>query len=534
VSVQRQIWCTVLLALALLPSAWIAGRFRDMPHFGRFDDDGVYVVCARSLAEGGGYRIASLPDQPFETKYPPLFPALVAGIWKLDPHFPENLRWIVLLGWCSLAGAVYLSFAWFRRLGFGDGAAVAMAALIAVNPVAIFFGVSAMSEMLFTALLVGCLLALDRETISPGVAAAAGLIASAAYLCRTAALPLLVTVPLCLLLRRRARAAAGFAAGFLPSIFGWTWWAAAHRVHTTDPTLLFHTDYFGQILYGFRWAELPATLSYNARMLVASAGRLVLFGRADTDPASYWVSLVGMVVVVCAIAALWRERRRPPFGLTFALAYCGVLLLWWTPPNERFLLPVYPILLAAIASEFRRFTAQLPAHGAARFVPACGVAALLAANIFSSGHAIPRIIEADASDLAARRAAYEWIDRNAPADARLYAYFDTELYLYTHRQATLLHLLGNPAGANIPARVSALERLPDFARRKGLSLAMITRDDFVRDVPPAEARAVRRALVRNPALEPVYQTAAVGIYRLRNVTPILVQSGFHEPRTLGR
>ncbi len=50
-----------------------------MPHLGFYHDDSIYWVSARSLATGDGYRIESLPGEPYQTKYPPLYPALLAA-----------------------------------------------------------------------------------------------------------------------------------------------------------------------------------------------------------------------------------------------------------------------------------------------------------------------------------------------------------------------------------------------------------------------------------------------------------------------
>jgi hypothetical protein len=43
---------TILLISGLVSSGLVAWRYRHIPHFGRFDDDAVYVVCAKALAEG--------------------------------------------------------------------------------------------------------------------------------------------------------------------------------------------------------------------------------------------------------------------------------------------------------------------------------------------------------------------------------------------------------------------------------------------------------------------------------------------------
>ena len=63
----------------------VAGAFRgvpmansDLPSFGDLHDDSLYYVSAKSLADGGGYRIESLPGEPAQTKYPPLYPLLLS------------------------------------------------------------------------------------------------------------------------------------------------------------------------------------------------------------------------------------------------------------------------------------------------------------------------------------------------------------------------------------------------------------------------------------------------------------------------
>ena len=96
---------------ALVPSAYLAWTLRTMPHLGFYHDDSIYWVSGRSLAMGDGYRIESLPGQPYQTKYPPLYPALLAAIWKLDPQFPANLPLATLFAWLLLP--LFLAALWF-------------------------------------------------------------------------------------------------------------------------------------------------------------------------------------------------------------------------------------------------------------------------------------------------------------------------------------------------------------------------------------------------------------------------------------
>src|SRR5580704_329377 len=106
-----------LFVCALAPSAYLAWTNRDMAHLGFYQDDSIYWVSGHSLASGDGYRIQSLPGEPYQTKYPPLYPALLAAIWKLDPRFPANLPLATLFAWLLLP--LFLAALWFLLRDYG-------------------------------------------------------------------------------------------------------------------------------------------------------------------------------------------------------------------------------------------------------------------------------------------------------------------------------------------------------------------------------------------------------------------------------
>src|ERR1051325_8907984 len=93
--------------------AWMV---RDVPHLGYFQDDALYWLGAKSLADGQGYRIPSLPGAPFQTKYPPLYPWMLTAVWKLDRVFPQNLRWALLMSWLLLPVYLWLARSLLRDL----------------------------------------------------------------------------------------------------------------------------------------------------------------------------------------------------------------------------------------------------------------------------------------------------------------------------------------------------------------------------------------------------------------------------------
>ena len=72
---------------------------------GVFQDDGLYAILAKSIANGEGLRFLNLPDSPAATHYPPGYPFFLSLLWRLSPSFPDN---IVLF---KFANAVWLALA---------------------------------------------------------------------------------------------------------------------------------------------------------------------------------------------------------------------------------------------------------------------------------------------------------------------------------------------------------------------------------------------------------------------------------------
>ena len=91
-----------MFALLLVPSGWNAWTHRDMPQLGKLHDDSLYVIAGRSIAQGLGSKIPSLPGEPAQTKYPPLLPALVSLVWLAHPD-PFTIRPALTgLAWFSM------------------------------------------------------------------------------------------------------------------------------------------------------------------------------------------------------------------------------------------------------------------------------------------------------------------------------------------------------------------------------------------------------------------------------------------------
>ena len=171
-------------------------------------DDGVYVLTAKALAAGEGYRLVQLPERPLQTKYPILYPAVLAVIWRAWPTFPDNLVAMQLLSCISMAAALGMSHLYSVRWGVLDRSAAAVAATVtATVPLLGYFATLPMSEGLFMLALIAAMWQTESLAATRGEGwrgrVVCGLTLTACALLRTAGL-VIVMVMLIWLARRRA------------------------------------------------------------------------------------------------------------------------------------------------------------------------------------------------------------------------------------------------------------------------------------------------------------------------------------------
>jgi hypothetical protein len=512
-----------IVLLALVPATRLAWLARDMPHLGHFHDDSIYLVSAKSLAEGHGYRILSLPAEPFQTKYPPLWPLILAAIWKIAPHFPENLKWEMALTWLMLPLFVGLAWRWFRAAGLSFQTRVALCAVLALNPWMAFLSTTVMSDLVFSALLLAVLLATRQASRNAWAAPAAGILAAAAYLVKAAALPFLIAGPLWLALRRKFRAAAILFCAMLPAVVWWMLWARQHRSHARDIVSLYYTDYLGYQIYNVGWRDLPLVMWKNLDAIFSSVGGLLIFDLGNTPAGMHFARLLAIGAIIGTVRFA-RQRGMTPYHW-FAAGYTAILLVWHFQPNERFLLPLYPLLLAGIATELQHLTGVIRKawpRGMANRVVGVAMAGSLAAltcggtawNLDALLRHFPGIIEQHRAVLASNRIAFSWIAQHAP-DAAFWAYDDPVFFLYTGQHAA--HQPVDPLPFYRQDREAILRpfrSLPAFARQQHLDYLFLTAADFHRDLPPAERAEVGRILAQDAALRLAYQSPLGSIFRV--------------------
>lgn len=520
----RKLAATGLFVLALAPSAYLAWTLRSMAHLGFYHDDSIYWVSAKSLASGAGYRIASLPGEPYQTKYPPLYPALLSLVWKLNPRFPVNLPIATLLAW--LLAPTYLAMVWLflRQCRFGWAEQCALVLLAGLSPIAAVFSFSLMPELLFTALLLASLLLAESATDPDSnrwLALAAGVCAAMAYLTKSAAAPLLITVPLVFAFKKQFAKAGLFIGGMIPAVACWQYWVSQHLSHSADLVTLYYTNYFGFQLYNVPLKDLPLVAWHNLDGFLMGAGKLLTFD------VPYGSKHLERIVAAAAIAGCVRLARRTR-QLQYPIAAAGmtaVLLVWHYVPDQRFVFPLYPLLLAGLWTELVNVWQALRASWnkpvfadrAAAAVGAtvlCSFAAFLVfTTFFGLFRFLPDLFAAYRADFESRRAAYQWIANNAAPEASVYAYDDPVLYLFTGRKSCGLpippkfHYHDDQAGVD-----NLLLSVPDFAREHRLSYLLLFPDDFYRDEHERGARLERRGVESSRGLRAVFKTPTTAIY----------------------
>jgi hypothetical protein len=415
---------------------------------GQCHDDGIYVLMAKALAQGDGYRLTHLPGQPPQTKYPPLYPVLLALLWKLWPDFPSNL--VLLQGFSLVCQTGFLATSYLYTVRFAHaprGVAFSACLLCSVFSPFIFYAIVTMSEALFGLILVAMLWWLEGAVRDPEPRPTdflGGVLLGLPFLCRSVGL---LFIPLGLLLlwqhgKRWRWATLGALAATLP----WIAWSlrAASDWHA-DPVRGYYTDYVGW------WSSLglPAitrVMSYNARWFITLlSGPLsdgLIGGLRQSSYQNLRFALAGIAGLL-ALAVLIHDVWRGRVLATILTAYLVLVCVWpWLP--HRFLVPMMPLLTVYLLRGL-----LLPANrpSLATAWPRLGVMALvlaLAANAVKHTHMIilrhtddtPTPEQDERRHSWTRmRALLDWLWAHSEASDVIAAGADPAVSLYTGRRA---------------------------------------------------------------------------------------------------
>ncbi|HEV2386402.1 MAG TPA: hypothetical protein VGS20_04010 [Candidatus Acidoferrales bacterium] len=520
-------WQWFLLAAILALYAATIARLGPAANFGAIQDDAIYFASAKALAAGQGYLLPSFPGGLATLKYPELYPRLLSWIWRVDPHFPDNV--IPAIGLAAAFGCWFLAMCFLtakKTMGLESGWSLAVAAFCGFNFFALLAGGSVLSDMPFAAMLLAAALAADRA-LEPGAhwgwAVAAGALAGTSVGLRAVGAAAVAGIALVALIRRAySRAVLMGAAGgalALPWLLPAVLRALATRTGPagTVPqgwaqTLAFYTSYVGQWRqFVPDWATQRSVLLKNSVGVLEDPGIYLLSPLGNRNAL---VSVAGGSVASLAawagMAARWRRGGWKAIHGMF-LFYLLTILPWPFPPH-RFFLPFAPLALGGLAAMTRDVAAQVgrefrgaappakrvalrQAQGRERSRTAAaalgllifGVGAMAAVNC---GYAAPRqlaaVMAARRAALAEQRQAYAWIRNQTPARARFIAYDDVLLYLYTGRQAVRPIAVSSASAYRDDAAMARreAERLGDVARQVDAEYWTVSDVDFGVELDP--------------------------------------------------
>jgi 4-amino-4-deoxy-L-arabinose transferase-like glycosyltransferase len=522
---NNRIAAATLFLVLLAPSAWFAWTNRDMPSLGRKHDDAVYYLGSKSLTMGQGYRILSLPGQPFETKYPPVLSWLLTLPWLMG-GFPQNLVIATAIQWAAIPLFLWLSLLWLRRLSLPVPQQWIAIALLALSPYTVTFGAGIFPEVLFTVFLLASLLLCDESRRHDNEliwAAAAGALAGVAYLTRTAGVVALVSGPLTYLLWRRWRSALAFTLGMLPAVLAWMIWVKLHHPIATDPVSLFYTDYVGFQFLNVKLADFGLVTWTNVSYLLDGIGSLVFPIESD----SIFLQFARKTVAVAAIAGLVRRRHNPlvvPYAL-FAVLMCLEQIVWHFPPNLRMLYPLVPLLAAGLTIESEHFIDLLrrsfahPDSGqrGAAWVMSAGAVAVVAASVWMQCSMtfleLPRLADDNRRWQQDNLAAYNWIAANTSVDSRVVTW-SPGLYLYTGRQTVpLLTMPIQWYRQDTQQLLAPFRTLSTYASVNGLSYVYFHRSDYG-SLAPGHGDEANAYVERDPGLQRVFRSGQGTVYRV--------------------
>jgi hypothetical protein len=342
--ILRSAWPLVLLLALGLSSL----AFFSAPNIiGLFHDDGIYAVVAKALSDGNGYRIISLPGDPYQTKYPFLYPYLLSWAWSVNPDISEVIPLLHFANAFFYGVSLLLAYGlYMRNSDGGKSDAVLYVVLVGANASVFSMTGYTLSDIPFMAACLCCLgLAnlenrfLTRTKSMVLLSASVGV----AFMLRQAGAALILAGLIHFLLSGKRKEFYLFVVIVGCLIVPWLFWQALHASGAVqNPLFAYYQSYESPAL--FLALSDPGAASQivwdNLRYLVYSIDSMIL--RLHIIPGLrfiiYPLMLWGLLSIV---------RRQTIFFNGFLLFYSGLILSWPFHP-ARYSMPLVPVLLLSL------------------------------------------------------------------------------------------------------------------------------------------------------------------------------------------
>jgi hypothetical protein len=380
--VKRQARDRIIFAAAAMLVVPVIYVLRLNHAAGLMTDDAWYMVLAKSLADGTGYRLVSSAATPIQPLYPPGSPAILSLVFRISPEFPQNLWLLKSVSIAAMFGVGLLTYVYLHRhRRLSKELAFLLALAVTITPAFVFLATSTvMSECCFTLCQLAALVMIHRsvktsdEAAGGKMALLAGVLAGTAMLTRSAAIALIVAAVLWLLKQRLWRRAALFGTVVVLCVLPWMVYA-----RTNAPTAAERTAHGGAVAYEYvdqlsmRWAGAPIFGRIAARELPERIQTNVvdIFGRGIGGilaPTIFRTGSESGEEVVSLVPRVGMGANAPAMAISFVLSTIALIgytrtvreqltvaellvpitlaiIVLWPFWSFRFVLPVTPFLL---------------------------------------------------------------------------------------------------------------------------------------------------------------------------------------------
>jgi hypothetical protein len=357
------------------------------PAAGLYVDDAWYIVLARALWQGDGFRLISSAATPILPAFPPGFAMILAPVVGMTAPFPDNVIALKAVSIVAMAGVGLGTYVYLSRFSAVPSQAAAVIAIATtLIPAFVFLTTSTvMSDATFTLCQLALAIAVERAAAADAarqprarlIAAAA--IAVALLLIRAAGVAAVAASMLYLAWRRGSRSAAAFA---VIVVVGYSPWIAYARANA--PTDAEREAHGGSVAYRYSdllmmrhggepssgrvtIGELPARIAGNiVNVLGRDAGAfvfpgayrgasesgqeaLILSGETGLRATSMggatailWVSSLISIAILAGFYGAVRKR----IGVAECIVVLTVAMVVCVPARTfRYVLPLAPFVL---------------------------------------------------------------------------------------------------------------------------------------------------------------------------------------------
>jgi hypothetical protein len=381
-------------------------------------DDGVYLLIARALSEGHGFRYLGVVGEPPAVKFPPVYPGVLALLWWVFGSLRAVTIAAVLLNLSFVATAgVALAWALHRTASVPRWIAVALTAVAFFSADVWRPALVTLSESLFLAFAYGALALWPegsgqehrtRRTVGLAV------VLAAAVLTRSAGIAVALGFGGALFVRRGWRMGVGVVLPALVAAVLWGGTAASGAAAIPEGMRDVLGPYMGWLFHQLFTAP-------GAFVAVLPAQALTLLGRVASllVPGVYgvWLWVTALPLALLGLVGLRSLGTRLP-PIPWVVATYGAMLLLWPFIDRRLVMPLHPLMVVCVGMGIMELAARRPHRALRRSLWTVAFAwVAMSAAVTASRAARGWAVEGYQLRAGRLAAAVEALNRTAPADA---------------------------------------------------------------------------------------------------------------------